>query len=245
MDLPTIVLIPGAWHTPEYYGQVIAILQAQGYPTTTVSLPSVGGLSTMLDDAAAIQDRVSRLADEGKKIILVMHSYGGMPGTESAKGLAWRTRQAEGRSGGIVHLVYISAYLVKEGMSVIGMANGAEWPQFLRLENGMIFYDPSAAVQNLYNDFPDDQDPETWASKLRPQSAASFDGSLTYPAYRDIPTTYLLCEKDRSIPVEIQQVFVRNCDGDIRLGSCQAGHSPMITMPSLVAETIVTAAQHT
>lgn len=109
----------------------------------------------------------------------------------------------------------------------------------------MIFYDSSAAVQNFYNDFPEDQNAETWASKLRPQSAASFDGSLTYPAYRDIPTTYLLCEKDRSIPVEIQRDFVRNCDGDIRLGSCQAGHSPMITMPSLVAETIVTAAQHT
>lgn len=134
MDLPTIVFIPGAWHTPEYYGQVIAILQTQGYPITTVSLPSVGGLSTMLDDAAAIQCEVSRLADEGKKVILVMHSYGGIPGTESAKGLAWRTRRAEERSGGIVHLVYLCAYLVKEGMSVSGMANGAEWPQFLKLE---------------------------------------------------------------------------------------------------------------
>lgn len=134
MTLPTVVFIPGAWHTPEYYEKVIDILRGQGYSTSTVRLPSVGGVSTMFDDAAAIRKTVSTLADEGKKIILVMHSYGGIPGSESAKGLAWKTRQQKGKSGGIVSLVYLCAHLVKEGMSVNGMANGTEWPSFLKLE---------------------------------------------------------------------------------------------------------------
>jgi pimeloyl-ACP methyl ester carboxylesterase len=118
MTLPTIVFIPGAWHTCEYYKHVISILTAKGYPTATVDLPSVGGISPMADDAAAIQKVTSELASDGQEIILVMHSYGGIPGTESAKGLARKIRQTEGKPGTIIGLVYMSAYLLKEGMSV-------------------------------------------------------------------------------------------------------------------------------
>lgn len=85
----------------------------------------------MEDDATAIQKVTSKLADEGQQIILVMHSYGGIPGTESAKGLSWERRQANGEQGGIIALVYVSAYLIKEGMSVMSVAGGAEWPSFL------------------------------------------------------------------------------------------------------------------
>jgi pimeloyl-ACP methyl ester carboxylesterase len=131
MSLPTIVFVPGAWHTCDYYKPVISILTAKGFPTATINLPSVGGISSMEDDATAIQKVTSKLADEGQQIILVMHSYGGIPGTESAKGLSWERRQANGEQGGIIALVYVSAYLIKEGMSVMSVAGGAEWPSFL------------------------------------------------------------------------------------------------------------------
>jgi hypothetical protein len=85
----------------------------------------------MGDDALAIQKVTSKLADDGQQIILVMHSYGGIPGTESAKGLSWEIRQANGEPGGIIALVYVSAYLIKEGMSVMSVAGDAEWPAFL------------------------------------------------------------------------------------------------------------------
>lgn len=85
----------------------------------------------MEDDAIAIQKVTSKLADEGRKIILVMHSYGGIPGTESARDLSWEIRQKEGQPGGIIALVYVSAYLIKEGMSVVSVAGEREWPAFL------------------------------------------------------------------------------------------------------------------
>lgn len=131
MTFPTIVFVPGAWHTCDYYKRVIYILEAKGFPTATVNLPSVGGTSSMKDDAIAIQKVTLKLADAGQQIILVMHSYGGIPGTESAKGLAWEIRQAEGKPGGIIALVYLTAYLVKEGMSVSSVAGDREWPAFL------------------------------------------------------------------------------------------------------------------
>lgn len=115
MTLPTIVFIPGAGPTCEYYKHVISILSAKGFPTATVDLPSVGGISPMADDAAAIQKVTSELASDGQEIILVMHSYGGIPGTESAKGLARKIRQTEGKPGGIIGLVYCPPICSKKG----------------------------------------------------------------------------------------------------------------------------------
>ncbi|KAJ5367890.1 alpha/beta-hydrolase [Penicillium cataractarum] len=202
MALPTIVFVPGAWHTCDYYKQVISILMAKGFPTVTVNLPSVGGISSMADDALAIQEVTSKLVYDGQEIILVMHSYGGIPGTESAKGLSRELRLAKGEPGGIIALVYVTAYLIKEGMSV-----------------------------------------ETWAMKMEPQSAASFSGALTYAAHRDIPAIYLLCEEDMSLPIGLQELFVSYAEGKITTRICKAGHSPMVTMPDDVVDTILMAVE--
>lgn len=47
-----------------------------------------------------------------------MHSYGGIPGTESVKGLARKDLAAQGRKGGVISLIYQSAFLVPAGASV-------------------------------------------------------------------------------------------------------------------------------
>jgi pimeloyl-ACP methyl ester carboxylesterase len=85
MPQPTIVFVPGAFHSPEYYSPVRALLEAKGYGTEPVSLPSVGNnsASSMTDDPTAIRVVSSKLADEGHQVVLVMHSYGGTPGTEN------------------------------------------------------------------------------------------------------------------------------------------------------------------
>lgn len=126
----TLVFIPGAWHGPEYYGTLIAQLQKHGYDAETLHLPSAGRdfAANAYDDAAFIQQTTARLADQGKDLVLIMHSYGGVPGTESAKGLLKKDRLAEGKQGGIVALVYIAAFLLPEGVSVFDSLGGGERP---------------------------------------------------------------------------------------------------------------------
>jgi pimeloyl-ACP methyl ester carboxylesterase len=131
----------------EYYNHVRSLLEAKGYPTVGVPLPSVGSTATMADDAVAIHAVTAHLVAEGKRVVLVMHSYGGIPGTESARGLAWRKRTAfgggnegkggdklSGSEGGIVALVYLAAYLLSEGMSVMSFASGGGMPEWLTVE---------------------------------------------------------------------------------------------------------------
>ena len=134
---PTIVIVPGSFSTPEFYETFVSYLSGHNYEVQVISLPSVGGktATTMTDDAAAIQAVTTKLADEGKDIVVVMHSYGGIPGTESAHGLGKKEREASGKKAGIVALVYVAALLVKPGMS-LGSTTGeaAGMPDYVKVD---------------------------------------------------------------------------------------------------------------
>ncbi len=71
----------------------------------------------MYDDAALIALRAEQLADEGKDVILIGHSYGGVPLSQSTKGLSRQSRAALGKPGGIIRLGYIGAIVPAEGQS--------------------------------------------------------------------------------------------------------------------------------
>jgi hypothetical protein len=62
----------------------------------------------MYDDAAYIAGEAEKLADEGKDVILVPHSYGGVPTSQSTKGLSKKERQEVGKPGGIVSIAYLT-----------------------------------------------------------------------------------------------------------------------------------------
>lgn len=71
----------------------------------------------MADDAAHFHGLAETLADEGRDIVIVTHSYGGIPGTEAAKGLAKSDREAEGKKGGVIKLVYLTSIVPPVGGS--------------------------------------------------------------------------------------------------------------------------------
>ena len=83
---PTIVVVPGSLSPPYFYNTFVSQLTAHKCDIVVADLPSVGGktTATMTDNAQVIQAVTSKVADEGKDIVLIMHSYGGVPGTESA-----------------------------------------------------------------------------------------------------------------------------------------------------------------
>ncbi|KAK6218243.1 hypothetical protein LQW54_002769 [Pestalotiopsis sp. IQ-011] len=71
-------------------------------------------------DAAAVRAALLRLLDDEDHgdVVLIMHSYGGMPGSSAAAGLPR-----------ILGLVYVAAFVVPEGTSCAGMTGGrlAPW----------------------------------------------------------------------------------------------------------------------
>ena len=128
-NLLTILLIQGSFQIPEVYGKLIQGLESQGYPTLHPSLPSCSDTEsadfpqrTLADDAATIRTALEGLIkQDGKVVLLVMHSYGGLVGSEAVtEELSYGKRQEQGLPGGVIHLFYYSAFLLNEGQSVLG-----------------------------------------------------------------------------------------------------------------------------
>ena len=71
----------------------------------------------MYDDAALIAAEAEKLADQGKDVIIVGHSYGGVPVSQSSKALGKEERKAQGKTGGIVQLAYMTCLLPAIGKS--------------------------------------------------------------------------------------------------------------------------------
>jgi pimeloyl-ACP methyl ester carboxylesterase len=117
---PTLVFVPGAWHPPSCYDIIIKILSSPpySYPCVAITTPTVGAeppILTLQHDVDAIRAVTTVLADEGKEILLVMHSYGGLPGSQSCEGLSKTERERQGKKGGVIALVYIAAFVFPEG----------------------------------------------------------------------------------------------------------------------------------
>jgi pimeloyl-ACP methyl ester carboxylesterase len=124
---PTIVLIPGAWHTADCYEILIPHLHEAGYETLPLTLPSVGAdpAQQSLDpDVQHIRNNVIPLLDQGKDVVLAMHSYGGVPGSSAMRGLAKNERQAQGQPGGVTALVFICAWMIDEGTTAKDYGGG-------------------------------------------------------------------------------------------------------------------------
>lgn len=133
MSKPTIVLVPGSFGLPEFYNQILDPISSAGYDIKGLHMPTVGESTlkgrdgvppTMYDDAAFIAERVEKLADEDKDIVLVAHSYGGVPVTQSTKGLSKKERESSGKKGGIVRIAYMTCLTPALGKSAADILAG-------------------------------------------------------------------------------------------------------------------------
>lgn len=130
-DQPVFVFAPGAWHTPDCFEIVQGKLDKQGYTTSAVAYPSVDAeppTRGLFDDAAALRRDILVQTTQGKQVIVVVHSYGGLVGAEAVKGLGYKQRKAEGKTGGVTLLVYLSAFVTPKGMSILKMLGGQPLP---------------------------------------------------------------------------------------------------------------------
>jgi hypothetical protein len=85
--------------------------------------------ATVTDDVQAIPPMTSNVTDEGKDIILRMHSDDGVPRPESAHGVTKKKRSVSGKKGGVLALLYATMFLVGPGKSLGStMGEGAGVP---------------------------------------------------------------------------------------------------------------------
>jgi pimeloyl-ACP methyl ester carboxylesterase len=214
---PNVVLVHGAWADGSSWSSVIERLQADGYHVTAPQFP----LTSLADDVARLRHV---LALQDGPTVIVGHSYGGQVmtalGTDAPN---------------VVGLVYIAAFGLDEGESLGGLlSQGPPTPalahQFVD-EQGFVWL----TEDDFVNHFAGDVDPvkaKVLYAVQQPLAASAFEDVMTVPAWKLVPSWYLVAQDDQALPADAERMFAR------RMGATTievpAGHLAMVSHPAEV-----------
>ena len=187
----TFVFLPGIWHQASTFNAVRALIPKE-YETISETLPRVAANDYskvgLADDIKFVsQSLLMPLLDDGKGVVVVMHSYGGLPGSAAVEGLSKDERQKHGQKGGIVGLIYLAALLVPEGKN-----NASFWEEmvpgyaanYISVAEDMsyTFITPENARKYLLGDLST-IDADKHYAQLRKHSAAASLNDVPYTAW--------------------------------------------------------------
>jgi len=221
-----IMLVHGAWADATCWSKVILLLQAKGFNVTAAQIP----LTSLSDDVAVTRRLLSTVKEP---TVLVGHSYGGAVIT----GTATETPQVKA-------LVYITAFGLDEGESLESLAKqGPPSPGSAAIEpdpNGFFWINREKFHDSFAGGATADE-AAVMAAVQKPLSFASFSGKETTPAWKSIPSWYLVCTDDKMIPPPAQEFMAKRMDATVR--SVASSHCPFMSHPEAVADVIALAAE--
>jgi pimeloyl-ACP methyl ester carboxylesterase len=221
---PVVILVHGAWHGPSAWHEVVERLSGEGIRSVALDLPSKGAdtaaLGDMHDDAEVVRAAV---AGAGTPALVVAHSYGGLPVSEGAAGAA--------------HLLYVAAFMLEPGESLLGLRGGVDPEWWLTSEDGRVVF-PGDPKHVFYADCPPDV-AERAVAALVPQNKDVFRQELRSAAWKTVPSTYVVCERDNAIPPALQERMSQRAGTVSRM---DASHSPFLSRPgeltAIIQETL-------
>jgi len=225
---PTVIFVPGAWHTPEGYGKVMGLLEKEGYKCIGVNLASVGAeppLKDTSEDIKVIRNAIASEVEQEHDVVVAVHSYGGVPGCDAIKGFTRADQEAKGKKGGVVKLLFICAFALPEGMSLMDGLGGTPLPWFDVKGDELRPIDP----RNIFYNDLDEETAKHWIAKLKVHSWPTLSSKLSYAAWQHVSSAYLLCEADQAIPIHAQEGMASSMASE----RCTAGHSPFMSQPEV------------
>ena len=229
------VLVHGSWHGSWVWDRVAPMLADPGHDVATPDLPGRGGdprdpaSVTLADHVDAV---VEVLETSGRPAILVGHSFGGFVISHVAERVPERVEL----------LVYVAAFLLRHGETVLGVATSVP-PSVPHLdvgeEEGLIVVRPEAAPLVFYDDCsPEDA---RWATALLVPEALGprrTPAALTEERFGSVPRVYVETTNDRALTVSLQRRMhsALPCREVVAIAS---GHSPFLSMPETLAERLL------
>jgi len=223
---PNIVLVHGAWADGSCWSGVIERLQAAGYTVTAPQFPE----SSLTADVVRLRQVLRR--QDGPTIV-VGHSYGGQIMTA----LGTDAPNVDG-------LVYIAAFALDQGESIGKMlGQGPPTPALAHLDvdaAGFAWLPEEDFVKHFAADVDPVRARVMWAVQ-QPVAAAAFQDVMGVPAWKSLPTWFLVAAADEAIPPDAERQFAA------RMGATTievpSSHVAMVSHPDEVAELIETAAK--
>ncbi|KAL9083365.1 MAG: hypothetical protein Q9159_005815 [Coniocarpon cinnabarinum] len=181
------------------------LLRKAGYETVIAEHAATGApnrsppeSSSMKDDITAIRQTVEKHVDQGRDVVMVLHSSGGFLGSEAIEILSKSSRAMAGKAG----------------------------PR-------MWIGDQSL----LWNNVESDAEVKRLNDMMQPECWNDWDGTTNYCGWREVSSSYLICENDKLISVDWQQQMAQLAESKMT-GRCDGGHMSPMTQPQAVADFI-------
>ncbi|KAJ5505027.1 hypothetical protein N7463_007901 [Penicillium fimorum] len=254
MSNPSIVIVPGAWHRPAHFQGLIDELAKVNYDAEAVTMPAVDSsppLATWDEDAQAVREVIMSKLDAGKDVVVLAHSFGGIAMSEAAKALGKKERGAQGLKGGIIKLVYMCAMALPEGQSHIGQlvpqtpeeeevdrqhkALESECGGLEVTSDGAMRL-PKDHIHLVFYNRCDQKDINRAVELLGTFPMGPLAVPVTYTAYREIPSTYIVCKNDMALREPFQRRMIAQGGGCFEVEECEEGHSPFMSNPGFIVD---------
>ena len=224
-ERPNIVLVHGAWADGSCWSGVVERLQTQGFQVRAPQFP----LTSLADDVARLREV---LEFQSGPTIVVGHSYGGQIMTALGA-----------EAPNVAGLVYIAAFGLDEGESLGALLSaGPPTPALVHLftdSRGFAWL----SEDDFVNHFAAEVD-RTWARVMyavqQPLDSSVFADVMGVPAWKSLPSWYLVAQDDEAIPPDAERMFAS------RMGATTveipSSHVAMVSHPDEVTELIEKAA---
>ncbi|MEO3853668.1 alpha/beta hydrolase [Acrocarpospora sp. B8E8] len=230
---PTVLLVHGAFTDASSWAGVIAELQAAGIPVIAVANP-LRGLATDAPYLAGVAAAIDG------PVLLAGHSYGGVVIT-----------QAGAQAGNVVGLIYVTAFALEEGESVLDLAGRfpdsllgqALRPAAFRTGDGQEAMELYLRTDRFASVFAADL-PERLTSVVaaaqRPIAAVAFEESSPGASWKTLPSWYVVATADQAIHPAAQRFMAERAGADTI--EVDGSHAITLSQPAAVAGHIRTAA---
>ncbi len=227
------VLVHGSWHGAWCWYQVQAALERAGQAVTAVDLPAHGVDRTPPAQATldAYADRVTAALDASHEpVILVGHSMGGIAISQAA----------EARPDRVAKLVYLAAFLLPDGSSIVDMS-AADTGSLLNRSLRAVDRDGDGVAESL--DFDRASAGDIFYAKS-PRADVALSGLLLVPdplrplltplhlgaSYDRVRRFYIRTAFDRAVSPALQETMYTRTPAE-KVFTLKTDHSPFFSNP--------------
>ena len=222
---PNIVLVHGAWADGSCWSRVIERLQADGYKVTAPQLPE----TSLAADVARVRHVLTR---QNGPTVLGAHSYGGQVITSLGTDVP-----------NVAALVYIAGFGLDEGESIGALLQqGPPTPAVANIEvdaEGFAWLPEDDFLAHFAPDV-DPVEAKVMYAAQQPLHVSTFDDVMGTPAWKSLPSWFLVAQNDEVIPPDAERQFAQRMSADTI--EVTSGHCAMVSHPDETYERIVAAA---
>jgi len=222
-----VVLVHGAWADGSSWSKVIPLLQQKGFNVTAAQIP----LTSLADDIHVTRNLMAK--QEGPTV-LVGHSYAGVVISGAANG-----------APNVEALVYIAAFGLDEGESIDALSKQAPPPAGAAAVlppdgHGFLWIDRAGFAKAFAADI-DPVEASIMAAVQKPVSINSFTAKSGPPAWKQVPSWYMVATQDQMIPLQAEEFMAKRMGAEVR--KVASSHAAMLSHPKEVADLITQAAE--